>query len=133
MLDKIEENNTFDGDNFFEKILNAVEFEDFPMIAFSEFESYGSFVDTYYPNLYIKRNYNSFRYANKLWGGYINAEVIQWIEKTMPYQAISIELWNTPSRLASIFSNKLIRKIVNAGQMMKVYELLHDIVLKNEK
>jgi hypothetical protein len=124
LLNKIEENTTFYGDTFFEKILNAIELDDFPILSFSEFESYGAFVDTYYPNLYIKRNYKSFRYANRLWGKYINQELLGWIERTIIDSAISIELWNKPSKLSFLLSNKLIRTIVNARQMIGCYNTL---------
>lgn len=62
MINEIEESD-IEGNDFCEKILNAVGFENL-VCGFSEYETYGSWVAINYPTKYRLRNWNSLRNFN---------------------------------------------------------------------
>ena len=61
LLEQIEKNTIIKGTNFWDKILMSIDKKDIIQSGFSEFETYGSFVDTYYPNYYKHREWSSKR------------------------------------------------------------------------
>lgn len=66
MLDKIESSDIF-GSDWIEKVINACDFNNV-MPAFSEFETYGTYCFTNYPNMYQRRHLNTFREAGFICG-----------------------------------------------------------------
>lgn len=81
------------GDTWYEKIINACNF-DKDMQAFSEFETYGTFVTSRHADLYGHRTLCTFRQA-----GYIRGRKIpDWMLEEMSFDldTASFELWNEP-------------------------------------
>lgn len=56
MLDKIEANQNIQGSRWWEKIMYSIDERDIGESGFSEFETYGEFVNLYYPQDYIMEN-----------------------------------------------------------------------------
>lgn len=93
LIENIERNDKLEGKFFWEKILMAIEFRYICSVGFSEYETYGSFVETRYPNSYIIRNWSSLRIARKFYGNIDNLEEkdINWLSKD--FYALSFEKW----------------------------------------
>lgn len=93
LLDNIEKNDKLEGKLFWQKILMAIEIKDIHHFGISEFETYGSFVETKYPNSYIRRNWNSLRLAKKFYDNVdnLNENNINWLSQD--FYALSFEKW----------------------------------------
>ncbi len=63
LIEQIESNSILCGVAFYEKILRAIRPEVLQENSFSEFETYGTFVMTNYPDSYRLRHWHSFRYG----------------------------------------------------------------------
>ena len=72
LLDEIENNSKLKGKFFWEKILMAINLNDLNYSGFSEYETYGTFVDTRYPNFYNHRKWFSFRYGTNFFNNASN-------------------------------------------------------------
>ncbi len=59
LLEQTEKNTFIEGKNFLDKILMSIDKKGIIQFGFSEFETYGSFVDTYYPNYYKHKKWSS--------------------------------------------------------------------------
>lgn len=94
LLEKIEKNNVIQGKNFWDKILMSIDKKDITQSGFSEFETYGSFVDTYYPNYYKHRKWSSKREMVKFFGKIDNLcqSDFDWLAKD--FNSISFEKWD---------------------------------------
>jgi hypothetical protein len=90
ILEKIENNKKINGNNFYEKILYAIDRNEIGGSGFSEFETYGNYVLKYYPEIYCPRELRTLRdgahFINK---ADINNDVLNWIAKS--YDTISFE------------------------------------------
>lgn len=64
------------GGTWYEKIINACNFRK-DWNAFSEFETYGTFVSHHYPGLYVNRKLNTFRKAGCIRGRKINNKILE--------------------------------------------------------
>lgn len=64
MIDDIEANDSIEGNLFYEKIISAIGSYNLENTAFSEFETYGTYVATRYPMEYKLRNWHSIRYGS---------------------------------------------------------------------
>ena len=93
LLDTLEKNSKIPGKLFWEKILMAIDIKDINGSGFSEFETYGSFVDTFYPKFYKHRIWNSKRDANAFYDNALNLDSndIKWLSQD--YDAITFEKW----------------------------------------
>ena len=93
LINEIENNNNIQGKNFWEKILLSIDNEVIIGSGFSEFETYGSFVDNYYKNYYKHRIWTSNRDMVKYFGNIDNLcnKDLIWLSKD--YNAISFENW----------------------------------------
>ena len=114
LLDYIEKNDKLEGKFFWEKLLMAIEIKDIRGLGFSEFETYGSFVETKYPNSYIRRNWNSLRLARKFYDNVDNLKEndLDWLSQD--FYALSFEKWS------SFDKNKL--EIVKNVESQKIYK-----------
>ena len=61
LIEDIEKNDAIPGTRFWEKIINCIEPEKIFDSAFSEFETYGTYVALRYPSAYKLREWHSFR------------------------------------------------------------------------
>ena len=112
LLDKIEKNNDIPGKIFWEKILLSIDNEQILQSGFSEFETYGTFVDNYYKNYYKHRIWSSMRETAKYFGNIenLNKDDLNWLSKD--YNAITFEKWD-------IFEVENIKLVKNLGVQKK--------------
>ena len=61
LINRIEINNKIVGDTWYEKIINSIDEKDLEYSGFSEFETYGTFVNHYYKKIYYIRRWRSLR------------------------------------------------------------------------
>ncbi len=113
LITDIENNSKLPGKLFWEKILMAIDVKDIHRSGFSEFETYGSYVDTKYPNIYHHRVWNSIRNAKFFLGNLenLNENDILWLSKD--YYALSFEKRN-------IF-NQTYLPIIKNPDVQKIY------------
>lgn len=91
MINTIEQNTSLEGDDYAEKIINAIAPSELAYSGFSEFETYGTYVCKRYPNIYKIRKWESLRFGGFYYEGAktLNDEDRKWIAKK--YDAISFE------------------------------------------
>lgn len=87
IIQAIEKNDAIDGNNWFEKIIFSLH----PNYKndFSEFETYGTYVTNYYPDLYNFREMECFRNAGKKVSRLASIDYIK--KKFSDYDIISLE------------------------------------------
>ncbi len=92
--------------------------------AFSEFETYGTYVTQHYPNLYMGRNLNSWRNAGYVFGRNIRQKDIELL--SIDFDIVSLEAWG-----GRFFPNNCIAKIQETIIKMKryIYMKKHGIAL----
>jgi hypothetical protein len=61
MIKRIAFNKNLIGNTWYEKIINCIDIKDLPKSGFSEFETYGTFVNEYYKRIYDIRYWKSLR------------------------------------------------------------------------
>ena len=89
LIKKIEQNDSILGSTFWEKIINAIDLNDLSGSGFSEFETYGNYVRTYYPYLYDDMKLRTQRLGSFLFGYLPSNEQLVWAKKD--YDIISFE------------------------------------------
>ena len=120
MLSEIENNPELIGENFAERIINAINIDDLRGSGFSEFETYGNYVMTRYPEAYALRKWHSLRSGMKLYSE-IDERNEKWLAKY--YDAVSIEKWQRASKLAKLIQTSLFQKIFPP----QILQLFHKI------
>lgn len=89
MIERIEANTKLKGKFFYEKIMYAINVDDLLRSGFSEFETYGNFLMTYYPSKAALRKLRTNREAAYILGELPTAEQLKWAEHS--YDIISVE------------------------------------------
>ena len=90
LITEIEKNDSIPGRKFWEKIINAIEPDKIYDSAFSEFETYGTFVALRYPSVYKLREWHSFRLGASFFDMHkICNRDFEWLAKD--FDAISFE------------------------------------------
>ncbi len=89
MIAEIEKNDSIKGNVFFEKIMNAIRIIDIPANGFSEYETYGCYVEKKYPNGYKKRHLRTLREGDLFLGEYREDQYIKWASES--YDTICFE------------------------------------------
>ncbi len=120
MLSEIENTPELIGENFAERIINAINVNDLTGSGFSEFETYGNYVMTRYPEAYALRKWHSLRSGMKLYSE-IDERNEKWLAKY--YDAVSIEKWQRDSKLAKLIQAPLFQKIFPP----QILQLFHKI------
>lgn len=111
MLRQIIEQPGFEGETFWEKILNAVSDENLPGSGFSEFETYGNFVMLYYPKLYRLRTLKGMRKGAEYFGLTPSAAQLKWAAGS--FDTIAFETWSHHNKiLGKICSYEIVWKLV---------------------
>ena len=112
LIETIENNINIPGQFFWEKILLSIDKKNIIYSGFSEFETYGSFVDNYYKNCYKHRIWSSKRDMVKYYNNIDNLSNndLQWLSKD--YDAITFEKWDIFDIKNLIFITKYNQKIV---------------------
>lgn len=125
MIQEIEGNKCLEGDNFAEKVLNVVGDVGYSKLAFSEFETYGTYVLHHYPEQYVLEKWISLRRGNRYFSKeqLSDDELERWLGKY--YDAISFEKAHTiASAQSKIINQRWVRKIVSARMFEKSHEFL---------
>lgn len=128
MLDEITQNETIAGENYWQKILNAADRHDLSTTAaFSEFETYGSWMTKRYPEEYVQRTWASLRNAVKYYPTMEKAlKDSMFLSKE--YDAISIEYGHSDKKyimspLCVLCWNPIFKYFWKPTQM---FEFMHD-------
>lgn len=120
LLEKIESRDDILGKAFWEKILHAIRIENIQESSFSEFETYGTYMSVYHPDVYEFRNWYSFRYG----GYYFHPEQMcerdyNWLAKD--FFAISFEKGHeVRPDLDNLFNNPIYQGKLTARQMVQI-------------
>lgn len=109
LIEKIEGNSNIEGLFFWEKIINAIEKKELGKSGFSEFETYGTFCEFFYPNLYEIRKWSSFREGTVFFENNLEEEKIRKLSKV--YDAISFEKHESHMKLKRIFCHKFFQNL----------------------
>ena len=125
LLDIIEMNNNIPGKEFWEKILMCIDIKDIDKSGFSEFETYGSFVDTKFPSVYKHRKWFSRRDAFSFFNNSenLNEKDIKWLSKD--YDALSFEKWkmfNFSNKKLGIIKNNNIQRLYRPKNFFNNFE-----------
>ena len=64
LINKIENNTNLNGSIWYEKIINSINKDYLKITGFSEYETYGTFTNFYYNNLYKIRPWKSLRFTH---------------------------------------------------------------------
>lgn len=117
MLMEFEANSDIAGNAFWEKCIFASAFDEGEQ-AFSEFETYGTYVDSLYPNAYELRKMKSFRCGKDFLGEAPSEEVLDWVAKD--FDSVSFEHWSIPMEESLLMSeNENIRKTYTFAEIVK--------------
>ncbi len=92
IINTINKNSNIIGNTWFEKIINSIDESQISKSGFSEFETYGTYVEFKYPELYDIKEFNSLR-SNNDWctPTIINLHLIKWLRKD--FDAVSFDNW----------------------------------------
>ena len=120
LIARIESNNILEGDKFYERVIRAISPENIQNSAFSEFETYGSFVCATAPYAYRLREWHSFRLAGEFFDPYeITDEDYEWLSRD--FDAISFEKnMSVREDHKNLFDNKEYQSKLSARQMLEI-------------
>lgn len=93
MLNAIEANANVKGDTFWEKCIYACDFSKYQQ-AFSEYETFGTYVTTQHPERYETRKLRTFRCGTDFLGENPSSDMLDWVAKD--FDTISFEHWSAP-------------------------------------
>jgi len=120
LIKTIEANADISGDTFWEKVIRSIDPMQVHQSAFSEFETYGTYVALNDPGRYRIREWHSFR----LGGEFFDPETIcdrdyEWLGKD--FDAISFEKNHTIKEgNGSLFDNPKYQEKLSAKQMLQI-------------
>ncbi len=120
LISEIEQNSIIPGTAFWEKIIYAIDTDKLQSNSFSEFETYGTFVVSRYPDAYRFRDWHSFRYG----GLYFNPNTISdrdfaWLGRD--FYAISFEKGHTIREdHQNLFDNPKYQEKLSARRMLEI-------------
>ena len=132
MICEIERNNSLKGNKFYEKILYAISKESILKSGFSEFETYGNYILSRYPDKVELRELRSLREAMQIIGTAPSKDQLEWAAQD--YQIISIEgsaYKNTIITRAT--SNSAFRKICRMKSVAKTRTYIRSLYRKIKK
>ena len=120
MIEKIEGNDKLLGDTYYEKIIRCIEPGKINLGAFSEFETYGSFLCLTAPYIYRLREWHSFRLAGEFYDPEtIDEEDYKWLSRD--FDAISFEKgMSVREDHKNLFDNKEYQSKLSARQMLEI-------------
>ncbi len=93
------ERSAVPGDNWCEKIINAMPGRE--INAFSEFETYGTYVLNRFPDTYVMRTLNTFRRAGKKYSRFISPQKLE--KRASAYDIVTLEFRNSPNNLLGLY------------------------------
>ena len=123
LLADIEKNDSISGTTFWEKIINSIPEDKIQSSAFSEFETYGTYVALKYPTVYKLREWHSFRQG----GTFFDMDTIcdrdfEWLAKD--FHAISFEKGHTVrDDNRNLFDNPEYQSKLTPKQMLQAAQM----------
>ena len=121
MLEKIEQMTHLRGDSFWERILRAADTKDLNGQGFSEFETYGTYVAYYHPEIYRMRHWFSWRVCGQYYSpDDISEEEMEWIGRD--FSAISFEKGQKPDEAATFLRDPRYRQKLSAKQLIGIIQ-----------
>lgn len=114
MIAEIMGNFTVEGNTFYEKIVNAINPRVVSYTGFSEFETYGNYMDTLYPGIYAHKKLRTQRLGSFLFGTNPSEEQLCWAGAD--YDIISFEE-HGKQWLKYVTKSRMIRKYFDAKRM----------------
>ncbi len=120
LIREIEANENIPGDNFWEKIIHAIDVKDLQSNSFSEFETYGTYVALRCPEAYRLRSWHSFRYGGVFYElDTISDDDYEWLSRD--FFAISFEKGDfVREDQKHLFDNKKYQEKLSARQMLEI-------------
>lgn len=118
IIDKIMDNENLNGSTFYERILNAIDKKVVYGTGFSEFETYGNYVMTYYPDDYNKIKLRTQRRGSFLFGMDPDSDQLEWAAHD--YDIISFEKYGN-KWLENKTKSESIRKKYEAKELFDKY------------
>lgn len=122
LIRRIEENEALAGNTFWEKIIHAIPPKKVFESAFSEFETYGTFVAYTRPGAYKLREWHSFRLAGEFFEiDGIEEKDFSWLAKD--FQAISFEKGHSVREdHRNLFNNPKYQNLLSARKMLETVQ-----------
>ncbi len=118
MIMDIESNASIPGEKYWEKIINAIEPAKIYDSSFSEFETYGTYVTTKYPDLYDLREWHSFRLGSSFFDmNTICDRDFRWL--SVDFDAISFEKDQSCEGNLGYFDNPKVQKKISAKKLLQ--------------
>ena len=119
LIKDIEANENIPGTRFWEKIINAIPPEKIQSSAFSEFETYGTYVALRYVDAYVLRDWHSFRLGGEFFKiDTISDRDFEWLAKD--FWAISFEKNHfVREDNANLFDNPYYQEKLTPKQMLQ--------------
>jgi len=118
MINLINGNHSIEGDSFYAKILYAVG-QNLLVSGFSEFETYGNFMMTFYPQECRTKIYRTQREAVYVLGSKPTRKQLEWASKS--YDIISIEVNDYGPTIFTILSSiSIVRQIITMKTLCKL-------------
>jgi GT2 family glycosyltransferase len=119
----IEKNDAIPGNRFWEKIINSIPEEKIQDSAFSEFETYGTYVALKYQSVYKLREWHSFRLGGEFFDyNTISERDFNWLSKD--FDAISFEKGHSVrADNANLFDNPYYQEKLTPKQMLQAAQL----------
>ena len=136
LISQIQENTRVAGETFYEKIIFSVNKEQLHFSGFSEFETYGTFVQTKYLDSYELREWKSLREGSKYFDiDHFNIKDVTWLAKQ--YDAISFEKTMDKIPEYRLYSVGLFRVFFGFDELkslnLRIRGFLHNIKHRGEK
>ena len=123
LIEDIEKNENIPGTKFWEKIINAIPPEKIQDSAFSEFETYGTYVALKYLNVYMLREWHSFRQGGTFYSiDTISDRDFKWLSQD--FDAISFEKGHEVREdNAGLFDNPYYQEKLTPKQMLQAAQM----------
>ena len=124
IIEKIQNNPSLTGNSWWKKILYTIELEDVIHSGFSEFETYGNYLFTLYPELGKVRKLRTLRQGAYFLGSTPTSEQLSWAAND--YDIVSIESWGGVDKfLQSLTKSKAFRSIISLRKLVLVWALTY--------
>ena len=113
------EKTDFDGTYFYEKIIYAMGLDNLKR-GFSEFETYGTYVMTKYPDKYVYRDWRSLRFAAAFLDPMnLSEDDMRWLSES--FEALSFENYHDFNpQLFAMFRNPEFRSQLSSGEFYQI-------------
>jgi hypothetical protein len=118
MISSIETNKNLCGDTFFERILRIIDRNSLGIGGFSEFETYGTYVYTKYPEKVEFRDLRTMRHGKVYFGDSPKIEDLEWARAD--YDTISFEGFESKWPISFLWQNTFVQAHFHMESVNKV-------------